>query len=407
MTIVTECLNHPHQVAVIATLWGDTKPVVGLHQPTNILVTSFTTHTVGASGCWSLDLPPNSEIEPANTVYRLMRDDICKDGREDYITFISVPATGGPYLAWDLQVPAPGPFPTWIGNLTVGNQLIVNGVNLTPTPLSSLPDPSLPLSGAEWLPMEQLGLPVKATSDLVAGKPSDSLWGVVRNAIRGADDLMDFAVAVTANAGLIGSTILRTNLSGTGTQISQSAGVGEFGVGDMTTGSTATGRCGIEPNITAFNLFATGNVIEMGARVKLPTVSTGSETWRALIGYGTFTSSAPADGFFFRSPAAAGNWRAVVRRGSADIADIDTGVATEHSNFHNFKVRWDPVNKLTFWIDGVKVAQETVNVPQFLDNISLPSVAIVKTLGSTARVLRVDAYSMNFQVTSRNLEHLP
>src|SRR5262245_975954 len=125
MTTVNECTGKPNQIPILATLWGDTKPVVGHDTVTDDLVTTVSTYT-DVNGCWTMNLVPNSQIEPPNTVWRIMRDDVC-DGRNDYITFLSVPATGGPYDAWDLQVPAPGPFPTWIGNLIVGNQLIVNG----------------------------------------------------------------------------------------------------------------------------------------------------------------------------------------------------------------------------------------------------------------------------------------
>jgi len=108
MVKVYEYIGKPHQVPIVATLWGGSKAVVGHHIPTDTLITTMSTYSTGASGYWELDLFPNSEIEPAGTTWRIMRDDICSDNREDYITFISVPASGGPFLAWDLQVAGPG-----------------------------------------------------------------------------------------------------------------------------------------------------------------------------------------------------------------------------------------------------------------------------------------------------------
>lgn len=288
-------------------------------------------------------------------------------------------------------------------DVTIGGELTVQGVSMTPTALDDLPEVSTPLDGTELVAVEQSGVAVQATTAQLIGTPAESALGVGLARIRAFSDFGDFTTAVTASAQVVGGQPFRSNLSGTAAGITQGQGLGEIGVADCTTGTTTTGRCAIEPGYGLLLLFDEDGTYKMGARVRMPAVSDGTNTYRVVIGLCDMTSVTPANGFFFRSPTAAGNWSAVIRKDSTDLAVIDTGVATDNagSNFHEFVVAYEPDLGARWWIDGTLVASDATNRPDLLDNVGSLGASIIKSAGTTARVLEVDALSFDIPLAGR------
>lgn len=98
--IVYEDLNLPGGGApsglVEVELFAAGRPTVGRNMNDGSLIAGKATVQPDASGIWSLDLVPNSDIAPANTTYRVVRYINC----ESFTSYLSVPASGGPYDAF-------------------------------------------------------------------------------------------------------------------------------------------------------------------------------------------------------------------------------------------------------------------------------------------------------------------
>lgn len=109
MPVVFEHLNLPGGVgpdAIIEiTLIGAGRRPIGGHQMSADKKIVGTTRLrsgdgIDPSGLWSVTLPSNADIEPANTTWLVKRD----LGYATLETFISVPAAGGPFAIFQLEV---------------------------------------------------------------------------------------------------------------------------------------------------------------------------------------------------------------------------------------------------------------------------------------------------------------
>jgi hypothetical protein len=89
----------PPCVVDITLVGAGGRPVAGTQISTGLTIVS-TRHVIpNADGIWTITLPGNDDISPDNTAWLINR--IC--GCNEYETFISVPATGGPYEASELE----------------------------------------------------------------------------------------------------------------------------------------------------------------------------------------------------------------------------------------------------------------------------------------------------------------
>lgn len=111
MPVIFENLDLPSGAApnatVDITLVGPgRRPIAGLHAPTNKLIVGTTHLRVGdgidQDGLWTLSLPSNEEIIPANTAWLIERDLGCNS----YDSFVGMPVTGGPFAASIIEVDA-------------------------------------------------------------------------------------------------------------------------------------------------------------------------------------------------------------------------------------------------------------------------------------------------------------
>jgi hypothetical protein len=108
MPIVFEDMDLPGGVAPMAAVeiylaGPGGKPVLGRSISTGKTIVGqrrlYRGNGIDADGQWQETLVGNDDIEPAGTTYRVIRDAGCFR----YDSFISVPVTGGPYEALDLE----------------------------------------------------------------------------------------------------------------------------------------------------------------------------------------------------------------------------------------------------------------------------------------------------------------
>lgn len=90
----------PSKVEV--TLWGNGEPIVGRVTSTGKFIGGTTSLFPSTQGYWELDLVANSLLTPEGTTYRVAQIFGCNE----FISFISVPASGGPYDVQSIEVDA-------------------------------------------------------------------------------------------------------------------------------------------------------------------------------------------------------------------------------------------------------------------------------------------------------------
>ena len=213
-----------------------------------------------------------------------------------------------------------------------------------------------------------------------------------------SDECFFRATTQIYEGGIVGS------VSGSGAALSSGAGAGNHpGVVVLSTGTTATGSASLYGSGSPSSVLAGGGAIRFGAVVKLDALSTPSQTFAARLGLGDSAASDGTDGIFFRYTDAAngGRWLAVARSNNVE-STVDTGVAAD-TNFHTFEFAVDAGGtSVQFLVDGIAVgAPITTNIPAAAGReTGLRPAALTKTVGLTARTLRMDAYWYQFEFTT-------
>jgi hypothetical protein len=201
--------------------------------------------------------------------------------------------------------------------------------------------------------------------------------------------LSDFYVAETRltfgqfNAGGgLGSTTSAESFGVNGTENC----LGVVSVGTST--STAGGGV-IYGNVGAIT-FGNGFAFVLKWRCALETLSDGTDTYTASVGFHDLVTSGDAvDGAYFRYTHGtnSGKWEAVTRASSAETA-ADTGVTADVTTYHIFEVRINSAGtSATFYIDGVLTNTIATNIPTSTTTFAIK---IEKTAGSTARKFYAD-----------------
>lgn len=105
MTVVFEDLDLPGsiggdiQAVVDITLWGSGQPIKGRQISTGKTVGGVKNIIPDETGYWEADLVPNDDILPSGTTYRVSQVIGC----EVFVSFITAPVTGGPYLVSTIE----------------------------------------------------------------------------------------------------------------------------------------------------------------------------------------------------------------------------------------------------------------------------------------------------------------
>jgi hypothetical protein len=209
--------------------------------------------TVASDGRWTLELPANSTITPAGTVYQVVTQ---APGRPRVIDYISVPATGGPYTVRELLTDPPGALPsaplTAHTALTTNVHGITNTANLVYTNDARLSDQRVPTDGSVTLaklafdPATQAELDSHASSEATARAAGDATNASNLTAHTGAASGAHAASAVSL-AGVTGLSST-SNVQAALGYLSNVYNVKAYGaVGDGTTDDTAA----IQAAITA------------------------------------------------------------------------------------------------------------------------------------------------------------
>lgn len=192
---------------------------------------------------------------------------------------------------------------------------------------------------------------------------------------------------------------VRANAGGTGAAISDYGTVaGHPGVIQLSAGTTSTGRCAVSAAPVALG----SCVVRFGAIVKLPTLSNGTVTYTARMGFGDGASGVDfvdALGFRYTDGVNSGKWEAVGLSNSVETA-VDTGIVAD-TNWHLYELVVNAAgNSADFLIDHVFVANVAAHIPIAAARSTGAVPALIrKSVDATAatRVLLLDMYYYIFE----------
>lgn len=187
----------------------------------------------------------------------------------------------------------------------------------------------------------------------------------------------------------------------------EGTGVHHPGMININTGTTTSGRCALaaSQNLAAGNVILYAGGVRAGIVLRPGALSSGGQTYVARVaGLGDSVTGDSSNGVYFRytDTVNSGNWEAVVQS-SGEFA-IDTGEAPTTTQFQ--KLEWvlnDAADEFEFFIDGVSVGtidSGDISLPTAI-SISMIPASIIKTAGSTSRLISVDAYWYAFDIRSR------
>lgn len=237
----------------------------------------------------------------------------------------------------------------------------------------------------------------------------DVMWGVGRDRTLTSDDFDTFSGATAAPG--TGNSLHVNGMrgiiygNGTGAQLSQadvtvSGGELVTGVLQLETGTTTTGFMLYSAMATAVPFDGTKRW-EMFARFKIPTISTGTETFNIKIGFFSGSDGNPTDGVYWEARQGQTNWLAVGRAASTETT-ADTGNAY-NTGFKGFQLICPGDGTAYFYSGAVQVANITTNIPTAS---VLPAFCIVKSAGTTTRTLRMDMLGVDVPSTGNRINFL-
>ncbi len=231
--------------------------------------------------------------------------------------------------------------------------------------------------------------------------PKDNAVGVGGDRYRTWEDFANVTATTTDGTVYGGTGNVSVSLSGaaSGTIAQQFvsdllAGHAVMGVGGITSGSTTTGKAGVGWFNAAYG-FVAADTIKFFARIRIPTLSDGTNTFVVRAGLMNTLNAAPTDGGIWVEANAGANWRARVMDDSASTPDSDTGITVATANYVNIAIIYDGTSAHFYMSSGTASMTEVVTAiatgfPDAATTV-IPGVSIVKSAGGTARTVNIDA----------------
>lgn len=178
--------------------------------------------------------------------------------------------------------------------------------------------------------------------------------------------------------------------SGTGAAVSQGTGeASEPGLITLSTGTTTTGYYFLRRGGATGYLFS-GGVFTFTQRVKIPTLSDGTETFTVYSGFSDGAGDG-TDGIFFRYThgTVSGNWQGVCRNNNSESGStLNTAVPVVAATWYKLTFVVNAAGtSVEFFIDGVSVGTITTNIPVTTGRETGMQFGIIKSAGTTARTM--------------------
>jgi len=202
--------------------------------------------------------------------------------------------------------------------------------------------------------------------------------------------------------GLSNEGVLTSSVSGTAaanaaaTTVTDGTAEGEL---EMYMGTTTTGRCSVRLNGSG-SLFPGGGQLVFECRVKIPTLSDGTDTFAINVGMiSGFSNIATADSTYFSytHSASSGHWEGKTDNGGS-ITTVDTGITVAINTYYNLKLVVNATNTLvTFYVNGTSVGTSNSNLSTAGN---FPVLMIKKSAGTGDRFMYADYLSVRKDFTT-------
>jgi len=200
----------------------------------------------------------------------------------------------------------------------------------------------------------------------------------------------------------------RTSNTGTGAGFATNAAVdsGHPGTTQLSTGTTTTGTSFISlgPNSSSQCIILGGGALTIIWILKIDTLSNSTDTYQVVAGIGANQSAGNFNnGVFFNYNDPGGgspvpNWQIVTAK-AASITTADSGIAAS-TNFVTLQMTINAAGtSASFFINGVQTSNSPIATTIPIVAIS-PMCWIIKSAGTTARVINVDYFSLYQKLTS-------
>lgn len=163
------------------------------------------------------------------------------------------------------------------------------------------------------------------------------------------------------------------------------------GVAVFTTSTSAGGRAAlISYSTTCIRLGGGEAIIEY--RVRIPTVSDGTQTFTVRCGFMSDAGGDAPNGVFWRYTHSvnSGNWQGVARTNNSETA-TNFSTAPVTSGWQKLRIVVNAAGtSATFYINGTSVGTVSSNIPTASSRETAIGASIIKSAGTTARTLLMD-----------------
>lgn len=240
---------------------------------------------------------------------------------------------------------------------------------------------------------------------LVSGLPA---WANESSAVPSEIDYIELArnrIGVIEDFFDIGSSpnyAVTSNGTGAAFVSADTTDLGVFGVGQMQTGTTTTGRAGVyfgNGTLTQQQLRFGQGITTCEAKIRLPNLSTATEEYRFVLGFSddASTSSPTNRAWIEYDRTASVNWRYVCSNGS--VTQPNSSVAVPSNTWTRLKVEVNAAaSSISYYADGTLLGSNTTNIPTASE--VYPVMVMYKTAGSTNRTCDIDYTAFQIDLTT-------
>jgi hypothetical protein len=169
------------------------------------------------------------------------------------------------------------------------------------------------------------------------------------------------------------------------------------GIGSLSTG--VAGSVGYSNIFLGSNTIFLGNgVLDLEFLIRLPTLSTSSERYIVRIGLGDTVNADHSIGAWFEyDESTSANWRYCVNNGGSATKATSSIAVTENA-WIKLKISINAdASSITFYVDGTSIGSVTSG---FSTSGFGPRLHIFKSVGSSARFLNIDYFSLVYSLTN-------
>jgi hypothetical protein len=216
--------------------------------------------------------------------------------------------------------------------------------------------------------------------------------------------VLDVRDDFTGGVGSTGSPFVAV-ASGTSSAVGTAVYTGEqnaIGVLTLDTGTDTNGYANVR-GATAALLRLGGGTVRLRCRFRVEDLSDGTNTYTVRAGLGDSTvAGQPTDGVFVRYTHGtnSGKFECVTRSNGTETA-TDSGITVAADTWYTVDIAIDETAaEVVFTINGTEVATNTTNIPTAVGRETGVQVSILKSAGTTARVLNVDFLGLRVEFTT-------